>query len=163
MGFDMYLSAVTYLRNCDHTPPSEKESYRQVLSIVGVEEFKPLNSIPYVTVKILFADWKNAYHIHQWLVDHALDAGDVRQVESRVGRDKLQMLLNLCRQLLVDRDCVAAAKLLPLPKGLSRTEEASNAYGQECYWRDLEDTVQQLVPVLADPKFADWQFYYLAS
>jgi hypothetical protein len=163
MGLDMYLKVATYLHNFDNTPPLEKASYQKVLGEVGVGGFKPANSIPYVTVKILFADWKNAYQIHRWLVDNALNVGDVRQAESEIGRDQLQELLILCRQLLGSRDRKAAAKLLPLPKGLFRTKEERQAYWQVDYWLHLEHTIQQLSPVLDDPKFADWEFFYRAS
>lgn len=33
----------------------------------------------------------------------------------------------------------------------------------EWYWADLEETVSQIDRVLANPKFADWWFYYRSS
>ena len=162
----MYLSAATYLHDFDNTPPGERASYHKVLAEVGVASFKPLCHIPYVSVRLLIADWKNCYQIHQWLVDRAQDGDDIRLVQTEVYREDLQELVDLCRRLLVKRDRDEAAASLPPPDNLWRTEEDWRDYydlGEGRYWAELKVTVRQLGPVLDNQKFADWEFFYLGA
>ena len=162
----MYLSIATYLDGWDGTPPEEKASYRKVLTEVGVASFQPLCHIPYVTVKLLIADWKNAYHIHRWLVDRAQDGDDRRQVETEVCREDLQELVDLCKRLLEKRDREQAAASLPPPDNFWDTEQDWRDYYdcyQGAYWAQLEVTVKQLGAVLRNPKFDEWEFFYFAS
>ena len=157
----MYLSTATYLHDFENTPPGERAGYRKVLAEVGVASFQSLTSIPFVTVKLQIADWKNAYQVHQWLIDRACDGEDLRQVEMEVYREDLQELVDLCRRLLEKRDRKDAAASLPPPDNLWRTEEDWRDYYDRCegrYWAELEVTVRQLGPVLDNPKFADWEF-----
>jgi hypothetical protein len=164
MGLDMYLSIATYLHDWNGTPPEEKASYRKVLAEVGVASFKPLSHIPYVTIKLLIADWKNAYQIHQWLVNRAQDGDDRRQVETEVCREDLQELVDLCKRLLEKRDREEAAASLPPPDDLWDTEEDWNDYydyWRGRYWSELVVTAEQLGAVLNNPKFDDWEFFYL--
>jgi hypothetical protein len=80
MGLDMYLSAGTYLHDFHNTPAGERASCRKVLAEVGVASFQSPTSIPFVTVKLQIADWKNAYQVHHWFIDRARDGEDLRLV-----------------------------------------------------------------------------------
>ena len=166
MGLNMYLSAATYLHDFDNTPPGERASYRKVLAEVGVASFQSLTSIPFVTVKLQIADWKNAYQVHRRLIDRACDGDDLRQVEMEVYREDLQELVDLCRRLLEKRVREEAAASLPPPEKLWRTKEDWRDYydrGKGLYWAELEATVRQLEAVLDNPRFDDWEFFYSAS
>jgi len=166
MGLDMYLSAGTYLHDFHNTPAGERASYRKVLAEVGVTSFQSLTSIPFVTVKLQIADWKNAYQVHQWLIDRAQNGEDLRLVGMEVYREDLQELVHVCKRLLIKRDREEAAAALPPPENLWRTEEDWRDYydgGEGRYWAELELTVRQLEPALDNPEFAEWEFFYLAS
>jgi len=158
MGLDMYLSAQTYLDNSRRDPPERKAAYQQVMATVGIESFTPANSIPFLTIRICVADWKNAYHIHRWFVEHVQNGKD-ECIETEVYREQVQELADLCKQLLRSKDCRQAAKSLPLPDGFS-LEDADTVEG---YWRHLEATAEQLETVLNNPDFDRWDFSYRSS
>jgi len=46
---------------------------------------------------------------------------------------------------------------------LFHKKDESDYYWQEAYWWDLNKTVQQLVPLLNNLMFDDWEFYYHAT
>lgn len=158
MGLDMYLSAATYLDDFETTPPEEKAAYARVLTEVGVVRFKPLHGIRYVTVKLLVATWKDAYQVHDWLIAHTPDGGDIRLAEREIAREDLEKLVALCNQLLRKNDNDEANHLLPWPShGLETKDD------WDFYWWNLQVTVKQLGAVLKDPRFVNWEFFYQAS
>ena len=162
MGLDMDLYAVTYLDGFKSAPPEQRAAFRKVTAIVGIAPFTPHDSIPYIAVKLHAADWKNAYHIHRWIVDHMQDGEDTRQ-ETEVQREQLQELVALCNRLLKKKDREEAAELLPPLNDLFMTEDEENYYWEEAYWWHLKATLRQLGPLLNDPKFNAWEFYYHAT
>lgn len=162
MGLDMDLYAVTYLDNFESSPPEQKAAFLTATAAVGIAPFTSHDSIPHIAVRLHVADWKNAYQIHRWIVDHVQDGEDTRQ-ETAVVREQLQELVALCKHLLKKKDCEQAAKLLPPVAGLFKTKEAREHYWEESYWWDLDSTLRQLVPLLSNPKLAKWEFYYHAT
>jgi hypothetical protein len=158
MGLDMYLSAAKYAHNFDNSPPEEKALYRKLLAEVGIARFRPIHNMPYICVRLLIASWKNAYQVNNWLVAHALGGEDIRQVDREVEREQLQELMDLCEQLLQQKDRKKAAALLPSPDCWLKTED-----DWDYYWFHLEITVKQLGAVLNNQRFDGWEFFYEAS
>ena len=163
MGLDTYLSVATYLDNFENTTPAERASYRKVLEEVGAGSFSPKHSIPFLTVKLLVAEWKNAYAIHRWIVEHAQDGDDIRATEREIPRECLQELLELCKHLLQKKSRKEAERLLPPPEHLFSKREDSEDLWREGYWWGLKGTIRQMSAVLENPTFDDWEFFYSAS
>ena len=157
MGLDMYLSVATYLHDFKDTPPNERAAYARVLSEAGVAQFTPLHGLPYVTVKLPVSMWKNAYQVHHWLVAHMPDGEDIRDAAREIARSGLEELLALCKQLLEKQNREQANNLLPWPGGVEIRDD------WDFYWWNLRVTIRQLEPVLKDPQFVDWDFFYEAS
>lgn len=44
-----------------------------------------------------------------------------------------------------------------------RTKDERDYYWKETYWWDLDSILRQLVSLLNNPKFDDWEFYYHAT
>jgi hypothetical protein len=81
----------------------------------------------------------------------------------RLLREQLQELVALCKHLLEKKDRDEAAELLPPMDGLFRTKDDSDYFWREAYWWDLDSTLRQLIPLLNNSKFDDWEFYHHAT
>lgn len=163
MSLNIDLYAVTYRDGCETSSRQHREAFAQILNVVGLNPFTPVDSIPHVTVKLHVADWNHAYNIWQWLSDH-VQAGESSEAEAPVDRETLQQLLEICQRLLVHRNRKEAEAALPLPDNLFRGKAEEQEYWRESYWPDVELTVEQLGPLLANPKFmAGWEFSYEVS
>lgn len=162
MGLDMDLYAVRHLENHESTPAQERAMFRDVLTTTGVKPFTQADSIHFITLKLHMADWKNAFHINQWF-EERLPGIEYAGPELEIERAKLQELLELCRNLLKNHDREEASELLPVPQGLFTGLSAASEtdrYWRECYWHDVERTVEQLDVLLGDPDLTAWKFYY---
>ena len=161
MGLDMYLSAVTYCDNHELAGSAERARFRKLMEDVGAGDFSPASSIPYCAVKLLVADWKNAYAIDRWIVGHSYESGE--DAEREIPRENLQKLLELCQHLLQKKNRREASRLLPPPDNLFRNREDLEYFEyfwQTGYWCDLKSTIRQISPVLAKPTFDCWEFYH---
>lgn len=112
--------------------------------------------------------WRKANHIHNWFIQNCADRDecgdpidDCRPIEITV--DKLEELLESCKKVLADHSL--ASSLLPTQSGFFF---GSTEY-DEYYFKDIEDTIEIIEPVL---KFAKhkleikdyvWEVYYQAS
>jgi hypothetical protein len=163
MSMDLDLYAVTYRDGCEKSSRQQREAFTKILDVVGLDPFTPADSIPHVKVKLHVADWKHAYNIWQWFSNH-VQGGESSEAETPVDLETLQSLHDVCKKLLVRRNRKEAAAALPLPDNLFRGKAEENEYWRESYWPDVELTVEQLGPLLANPKFmADWEFSYEVS
>ena len=102
------------------------------------------------------AYWRKANAIHKWFVDNCQDGRDECQ-ETWVSREQMQQLIDLCKEVLADRN--KADQLLPTAQGFFF---GGTTY-DEWYERDLEYTVERFEKILADPAFAKSDFYYQSS
>lgn len=106
-------------------------------------------------LEVQVAYWRKANQIHKWFVDHVQngkdDCGDYY-----VSREQLQLLLDTCKILLIDKE--EASQLLPVQEGFFFGNYEYNEY----YFSDIQDTVEQLEKVLTEyPE--EWSFKYQSS
>lgn len=160
MGLDMYLKASKYVsgvdfkRENDEFIREENPAFAELLASAGLEKDDIRTDLPAGSIEFTVAYWRKVNSIHQWFVDNCADGeDDCRPVY--VPREKLEELRDLVHEALAERD----PDLLP-PQGgffFGSTEI------DDWYWKDLEDTLDTLTKILANPKFEDWDFEYRAS
>lgn len=150
MGLDMFLYAKKpFYKYLD--PDSEKivEQINKI-DIPGRGEMR----VHAVECEAMY--WRKANQIHKWFVDNVQNGTDdcgTYEVEIT----QLQSLVDTCKKVL--RDKTKAYDLLPPQKGFffGSTEI------DECYSKDLEETVEQLTKILETPNIKQWWFTYHSS
>jgi hypothetical protein len=86
--------------------------------------------------------WRKANQIHNWIIENCADGLDeCQQIE--VGVDDLANLRDLCKTVLEDHS--KASELLPTRSGFFFGSLEYDEY----YFKDLEDTIEIIEPVLA--------------
>ncbi len=144
MGLDMYLSARQMTFNGWKNP----DLYNKLVQEAPF-------ALDTATLEVQVAYWRKANQIHKWFVDHVQngkdDCGDYY-----VSREQLQLLLDTCKIVLIDRE--EASQLLPVQEGFFFGSYEYNEY----YFSDIQDTIEQLEKVLTEyPE--DWDFKYQSS
>jgi hypothetical protein len=144
VGLDMYLSARQFTAK----------------KVVNSELYDTLvKDIPFAgdtaTVETQVAYWRKSNQIHAWFVENIQNGSDDCR-EYYVSREKLQMLLDICELVLLDRE--NAHKLLPTREGFFF---GSSDY-DDWYFEDIQDTVTQLKDVLKNVP-EDWELRYQSS
>ena len=153
MGLDMYFSAKKYMsKYFDKADVERIEKINDIFGVTGIEDED------YGAQEVIFrvAYWRKANAIHKWFVDNCQDGRDECQ-ETWVSREQMQQLIDLCKEVLADRN--KADQLLPTAQGFFF---GGTTY-DEWYERDLEYTVERFEKILADPAFAKSDFYYQSS
>ncbi len=181
MGLDMYLSKKTYVKNWDFQQKSEKHSVTVKKGGKVRTDIKP-ERVSYITESVAY--WRKSNHIHQWFVENCQDGEDNCQ-ESYVSREKLQGLVDICKQVKesleksgkktvkvkvgwqgkkdlfedveVYSDTELAEELLPTQPGFFF---GGTEYDQ-WYVQGLDETINQIEPLLQEE--GDGEFYYQAS
>ncbi len=151
MGLDMYLYKKNYIWQGEWVKPEAKQ---EVIVKKGGEvdsTIKP-ERVKYVVEEVAY--WRKANQIHKWFVDN-VQGGEDNCGNYWVSREKLEELLDLCKQVKVDNS--KAEELLPSQSGFffGGTEY------DEWYYNDIDNTIQMLEEVLSD-KSAD-EFEYNSS
>jgi len=160
MSLNIDLYAAICLDGHEKSPPAHRDKFAKVIDLVGLAPFTPVDSIPYVSVKLHVADWSHAYNLWQWFAEHG-ETGEASFEETRISREDLQQLLEICQRLLVRRNRKEAQAALPLPPGQFKRKKEEDEYWREYFWPHVEMTVQQLGPILTNPKFTKaWEFRY---
>lgn len=179
MGLDMYLTKRRYVKNWGHMKPEERHT------ITIKKGGKPVTSKLEIS-EIEAAYWRKANAIHNWFVNNVQDGEDDCK-EYYVDREKLQALLDLCKQVLkiaktkkgkvhngsqwtpeggseeIYEDGVVVTnpeevgELLPPVEGFFFGSTDIDSY----YLDDVKSTVEQLEKALADGK--EDNFYYQSS
>ena len=144
MGLDMYLSARQMTFNGWKNP----DLYNKLVQEAPF-------ALDTATLEVQVAYWRKANQIHKWFVDHVQngkdDCGDYY-----VSREQLQLLLDTCKIVLIDRE--EASQLLPVQEGFFFGSYEYNEY----YFSDIKDTIEQLEKVLTEyPE--EWSFKYQSS
>ncbi len=184
MGLDMYLHKKTYVKNWDHMKPEN----RHVITVSkGGKPASGINveRISEITEEVAY--WRKANAIHKWFVDNVQDGKDDCGTYY-VSAEKLRELVGLCKQVLGTLETVdgqvhtgtvydhtgkhemyepgkvvaqkgAAEKLLPTQDGFFF---GSTNY-DEYYMADVQETVDQLEPLLAECEKGEGVFYYSSS
>ena len=107
------------------------------------------------SVQVQVAYWRKANQIHKWFVDHVQDGNDDCE-EYRVTRDQLQLLVDNCKLVLMNKE--EAKTLLPRQEGFFFGSYEYDEY----YWYDIQDTIDQLEKILNEyPE--EWDFQYQSS
>ncbi len=181
MGLDMYLSKKTYVKNWDFQKDGEKHKVTVKKGNKVRTDIKP-ERVSYITESVAY--WRKTNHIHQWFVENCQDGEDNCQ-ESYVSREKLQGLVDICKQVKesleksgkktvkvkvgwrnkedlfedveVYSDTELAEELLPTQPGFFF---GGTEYDQ-WYVQGLDETINQIEPLLQEE--GDGEFYYQAS
>ena len=107
------------------------------------------------SVQLQVAYWRKSNQIHKWFVDHVQGGVDNCE-EYRVTRDQLQLLVDNCKLVLMNKE--EAPNLLPPQEGFFFGSYEYDEY----YFGDIQDTIEQLEKVLNEyPE--DWDFQYQSS
>ncbi len=102
------------------------------------------------------AYWRKANQIHNWFVNHVQFGED--NCEYHVAtKDMLQTLLDLC--ITVKENPDKAGRLLPPQEGFFFGSYEID----EWYWKDIDDTIEQLTTVINETDFDNQLVFYLAS
>lgn len=155
MGLDMYLNKRTYVGNNYRKP---EQQVQIVMPQDQSEVTFPIESeikqgrITYVIEEVAY--WRKANAIHNWFVENVQDGNDDcgTYYVPKVG---IEVLVNLCKQLLEKKDPKEAERILPTQEGFF----FGNTDYDEWYWNQLENTINQLEPLLKE----DGDFYYKSS
>jgi hypothetical protein len=158
MGLDMYLTAERYLGN--YMNPNERN---RVIEALEGDHPPVRDTNPSATVQIDVAYWRKANQVHDWFVQR-VQGGEDNCQKYFVSIEDVRSLVATCEELLVKRDPEQAEEELPTTSGFF----FGNTEYNDWYWQDLEDTVNQLRPVLDwfdenDKRRMDWDLHYRAS
>ena len=145
MGLDMYLNARQL---------SSRDYFRPELFNKLVQE-APFAVKDFATLEVQVAYWRKANQIHAWFVKHVQNGKDDCQ-EYHVTRDQLQLLIDNCKLVLMNKE--EAANLLPPQEGFFF---GSYKY-DEWYFNDIQDTINQLESILKDVP-TEWELIYQSS
>lgn len=145
MGLDMYLNARQFTAR-DFAKPELFNKLAQEAPF-AVKDF--------ATIELQVAYWRKANHIHAWFVKHVQGGVDNCE-EYYVSRDQLQLLLDTCKLVLMQKE--EAPNLLPTQEGFFFGSTEYNEY----YFSDIQDTIDQLESILKDVP-ADWELRYHSS
>lgn len=151
MGLDQYLYAKKYTSENFN----EDEQFEILKKALGseIEHLHPYS--PSISIEMKVGQWRKANAIHQWFVTKCQDSTDDCRL-AYVGRDQLEELLDLCKQVSADHS--KAEELLPARSGFFF---GSTEY-DEWYFSNLEETVGMLEKCLALNDM-QWEFYYSSS
>lgn len=138
MGLDMYIHAKKFYWTWQEKP--------EIADIPAGYELQK------ISVKAAY--WRKANQIHGWFVRNIQEGEDDCQ-EYYVTKEDLAKLIGICQHILVDK--TLAPQLLPVQSGFFFG--ALNY--DDWYFKNLEDTITQLTPLLDFPK--EWDFYYHSS
>tara|TARA_R110002126_G_scaffold14054_14_gene59814 strand:+ start:181 stop:630 length:450 start_codon:yes stop_codon:yes gene_type:complete len=136
----MYLTASKYVGGWEHTPDEERESFRQVLSAINMQESVVTEGAPALDVKINIGYWRKANAIHNWFVQNTQGGKDECQ-PSYVARNQLAELKDLCIKAIATKD---TKELQPKQGFFFGTYEID-----DYYWADLRETIDIVSKALA--------------
>jgi hypothetical protein len=116
----------------------------------------PPTDDPEVSDREEVAYWRKCNQVHAWFEAHVAK-GELENCERyAVDFEQLAGLVGTCKQVLADHSL--AESLLPTQSGFFY---GSTDY-DEYYFGDLESTVEQLEPLLADQAAASGRYHYWA-
>lgn len=182
MGLDMYLSARLHISGYDNS----KKLVRDTL--LALIEVTPSPHDPSITIEYTVLYWRKANAIHKWFVDHTQDGEDRNGVKTRVEREQLIELRDLCRKVLATTKtapgtittgmtytAAGMTKNTTLGQVITNPEEVAALlptqpgffFGStdydEYYLDDVKETAEELDRILANPALEDSDFFYQSS
>ena len=123
------------------------------MELTNVSNFMD-NELPTAYVDVKVAYWRKQNAIHNWFVEECQNGEDECQTVY-VGREKLEELRDLCREVLADP--TLASDLLPTSNGFFF---GSTDY-DKWYWEGLTYTANTIDKLLTMSN--DWDFEYSSS
>ena len=153
MGLDQYLYAKKHFGYAEWRPEAEREVFSKLMELANVGEFMD-NEFPTAYVDVKVAYWRKQNAIHNWFVQECQNGEDECQTVY-VGREKLEELRDLCREVLADNSL--ADELLPTSNGFffGSTDYSEWYIGGLTY---TADTIDRLLTMSND-----WDFEYSSS
>ena len=144
MGLDMYLTA----RQSTFKGWKNAKLYNKLVKEAPF-------ALDFANLEVQVAYWRKSNQIHGWFVKHVQGGVDNCE-EYHVTRDQLQLLLDNCKLVLINKE--EAPNLLPPQEGFFFGSYEYDEY----YWQDIQDTIDQLEKILNEyPQ--DWDFKYQSS
>lgn len=157
MGLDMYLSAKDVFFGSEAFGETRMNTYKKVVEAVSGEKIIGGNNLSgIVEVGLSVAYWRKANQVHQWFVDNCGEGVDDCR-PYYVTREKLEELLNTCKEVKAGGEKVAEELLSPQIGFFFGGYEID-----EYYWEDIDNTIKQLERILKEVP-EDWSFEYQAS
>lgn len=155
MGLDMYLTGKRYISKHFNEGDTERaEAIQKLFPELEGKAGRWGDASPVKEVQIEAGYWRKANMIHDWFVKNVQDGEDECRPHY-VGREQLEELRDLCKQVLENRE--KASELLPTASGFFF---GSTDY-DEYYFQDLEQTVEIIDAALELPP--SWDFEYRSS
>ena len=164
MGLDMYMSARKHIKKIewDKLDHDSDIKYSQatapqwfdVVNAAGVATLVDKESIYGVDVSVNVCYWRKCNQIHNWFVNN-VQGGEDNCQEYYVSNTKIRELETLCTLAITNKD----PNLLPPREGFF----FGGTDIDEWYWRDIEDTREQLRRLINLPDFEELSFYYQSS
>lgn len=167
MGLDMYLRARTYVSDYAYQGGKETEEFEGILSAIGLDRDDIEVETPSAYVDVGVAYWRKANAIHNWFIENLADGVDDCKPVYVNRKDLLELHTVLVEVMKVremqeadpDEALPTAEDILPTVGGFFFGETEYDDW----YWRQVEYTRDRLAVILANPKFADFDFEYRAS
>ena len=153
MGLDQYLYAKKFAHGGDWGTDDDKQLFASLVATSKVEEFMDTD-FPTAFIEVKVAQWRKQNAIHQWFVSNCQNGEDDCR-STHVGREQLEELRDLCREVLADP--TLADELLPTSSGFFF---GSTDYG-EWYIAGLTYTADTIDRLFTMPD--DWDFEYSSS
>ena len=153
MGLDQYLYAKKFAHGGDWGTDDDKQLFASLVATSKVEEFMDTD-FPTAFIEVKVAQWRKQNAIHQWFVSNCQNGEDDCR-STHVGREQLEELRNLCREVLADP--TLADELLPTSNGFFF---GSTDYS-EWYIEGLTYTADTIDKLFTMPN--DWDFEYSSS
>lgn len=176
MGLDMYLSKKNYVGN------KYREEQQQVKVVIPTNQDKCMfptkhiqqKRISYIIEEVAY--WRKANHIHKWFVENVQN-GEDDCGNYYLDHEKLQELVNECKETITLLE--NTPKVKKTVKGWNNSEHEVEVFDidedniklptqsgfffggtlyDEYYLNDLQNTVQQLEPLLEDDT-AEYEYH----
>ena len=155
MGLDMYLSAKRYIsKHFNEGDAAKAEAIQELFPELADLQGRFGDASPVKEVSVDAGYWRKANAIHDWFVRECQGGVDECQA-TRIDRENLRSLKELCEQVLADRK--KAKELLPTTSGFFFGSTEFDEY----YFQDIESTVEIIDRCLALPD--SWEFEYQSS
>lgn len=152
----MYLSASKYISGWDHGKNEAKAEFAKILEAVNMDSEDIASGSPSGALRLNVMYWRKANAIHAWFVQN-VQGGKDDCSSYHVSRNQLKQLSETCRKVLANRDL--APNILSTQSGFFFGPTEYDEY----YYRDVQETADQIDKILLDPKYQSWEFSYQSS
>ena len=156
MGLDMYLKAERYISGSEFGSAEEQATYAKGLETAGLTKKNVLDGSKSLSICVTVGYWRKVNSIHNWFVRN-VQAGIDECQKTRVSRESLQKLLEVCEEVIADPS--RAPELLPTAPGFFFGSSEINEY----YLEGIKDTVRILKNALGQDFKLFENFTYQSS